>query len=84
MLKIKRQYSIALLAVTGIALLIFGLNYLKGIDLFSRGSTYYAVYNDVSGINDATPVLYHGYKVGQVVGTQMLGSMGFLALPTPQ
>lgn len=72
MLKIKRQYSIALLAVTGIALLIFGLNYLKGIDLFSRGSTYYAVYNDVSGINDATPVLYHGYKVGQVVGTQML------------
>lgn len=70
--KLKRQYSIAAIVITGIALLIFGLNYLKGMDLLRRGHTYYAVYDDVSGINDATAVLFNGYKVGQVVGTNML------------
>ena len=72
MFKLKRQYSIALLVITGIALLIFGLNYLKGKDIFQSGDLYHAVYADVSGINDATPVLFHGYKVGQVIGSDML------------
>ncbi len=70
--KLKRQYSIAAIVIAGIALLIFGLNYLKGMDLLRRGHTYFAVYDDVSGINDATAVLFNGYKVGQVVGTNML------------
>ncbi len=73
MLWIKRQYSIAIMVIAGIALLIFGLNYLKGKDLLKRGHIYYAVYPDISGINDATPVLFHGYKVGQVLGSEMLG-----------
>lgn len=72
MLKIKRQYSIALMALGGIALLIFGLNYLKGLDLLAGRNTYVAVYNDISGVNDATPVLFHGFHVGQVVGSEML------------
>lgn len=69
---IKRQYSIALMVLGGIVLLIFGVNYLKGLDLFKRSNIYHVVYADVSGINDATPVLYHGYKVGQVVGTELM------------
>lgn len=73
MLKIKRQYSIALLVLGGIVLLIFGINYLKGLDLLQRRNIYHAVYVDVAGINDATPVLFHGFKVGQVVGTEMIG-----------
>lgn len=72
MLKLKRQYSIALMVISGIALLIFGLNYLKGKDLFQSGDMDHAVYTDVSGINDATPVLFHGFKVGQVIGSDML------------
>lgn len=70
--KFKRQYSIALLVLGGIALLIFGLNFLKGLDLLKGRNTYHAVYADVSGINDATPVLYNGFKVGQVVRSEML------------
>lgn len=70
--KFKRQYSIALMALGGIALLIFGLNYLKGLDLLSGRNTYVALYHDISGVNDATPVLFHGYHVGQVVGSEMM------------
>ncbi|HEY0975960.1 MAG TPA: MlaD family protein [Flavobacteriales bacterium] len=72
MLKIKREYSIALMIIGGIVLLIFGVNYLKGLDLLQRRNLYHAVYYDVSGISDATPVLYNGYKVGQVVGTELM------------
>lgn len=69
---IKRQYTIALVALAGIAMLVFGLNFLKGRDLLHSRNVYYAVYPDVLGINDATPVLYNGYKVGQVLGAAML------------
>jgi phospholipid/cholesterol/gamma-HCH transport system substrate-binding protein len=69
---LKRQYTIALMVIAGIFLLVVGVNYLKGIDLFNRSNVYHAVYTDVSGINDATPVLYHGFKVGQVVGTELM------------
>ncbi|MFT3886103.1 MAG: MlaD family protein [Flavobacteriales bacterium] len=70
--KLKREYSIALVILGGIVLLIFGINYLKGLDLLQRRNIYYAVYGDVSGINDASPVIFHGYKVGQVVGSELM------------
>ncbi len=60
------------MVIGAIVLLYFGLNYLKGLNVFHRGNMYYAVYADVSGINDASPVLFHGMKVGQVIRTEML------------
>ena len=71
-MKIKREYTIAGVVLGGIALLVFGVNYLKGLDLFQKRNIYYAVYNDVSGITGSSPLFYHGYKVGQVVGTQLM------------
>jgi len=56
----------------GVLLLVVGINYLKGIDLFRRHKTFYAVYGDVAGIDNSTPVLYHGFKVGQVLGTELM------------
>ncbi len=70
-MKIKKEYSIALLVVGGIALLIFGVNFLKGLDLFQKRNVYHVVYNNVSGITGASPVYFHGYKVGQVISTQL-------------
>ena len=70
--KFKREYSIALVVIGGIVLLIFGVNYLKGLDLLQKRDVYYAVYTDVSGVTDASPVLFHGYKVGQVIGTDLV------------
>ncbi len=79
--KFKRQYSIALMALGGIALLIFGINYLKGLDLLSGRNIYVAVYHDISGVNDATPVLFHGLHVGQVVGSELMpGGSGAIAV----
>ncbi len=60
------------MVIGGIVLLYFGINFLKGLNVLQGRNLYYAVYGDVSGINDASPVLYNGMKVGQVIGTEML------------
>jgi phospholipid/cholesterol/gamma-HCH transport system substrate-binding protein len=71
-MKIKREYAIAALVVGGIGLLVFGVNFLKGLDLFQKRNVYHAVYSNVSGITGASPVYYNGYKVGQVIKTALL------------
>ena len=72
-MKIKKEYTIALMVLAGIGLLIFGINFLKGLDLFQKRNVYHALYNDVSGINESTPVYYNGFKVGQVISTELMG-----------
>lgn len=71
---IRREYSIALLVLAAVGLLIFGFNYLKGLDLFQKRNIYHVVYADVSGISGASPVYYNGYKVGQVISTNLVNA----------
>jgi len=79
--KIKREYTIALMMIGALVLLYYGINYLKGLDVLQGRNVYYARYADVSGINDASPVLYHGMKVGQVTGTALIpGGNGLVAV----
>lgn len=80
-MKIKREYSIAGLVLGGIVLLIFGVNYLKGLDLLEKRNVYHVVYRDVSGVTGASPVFYNGLKVGQVIKTEMLANgSGLIAI----
>ncbi len=72
-MRIKREYSIALLVLGGIGLLIFGVNYLKGLDIFKQRNVFHAMYSDISGINESTPVYFNGFRVGQVIDTELVG-----------
>jgi phospholipid/cholesterol/gamma-HCH transport system substrate-binding protein len=54
------------LTVVAVALLIMGFNLLKGNALFSRSTTLYAVYDNVSGLAPANPVEVNGLKIGSV------------------
>lgn len=49
-----------------LALFIWGYNFLKGVNLFSRGNEYYAVYTTVDGLVVNNPVEVNGLTVGQV------------------
>lgn len=71
-MKIKKEYSIVLLVLGGIGLLIFGVNFLKGLDLFEKRNVFHVKYNNVAGITGASPVFYNGFKVGQVISTKLL------------
>lgn len=54
------------MVVVAIFVLYFGLNFLKGIDIFSPISYYYATYENVGGLVSSSPVFVKGFKVGQV------------------
>jgi len=65
-LKITREFKIGLLAVAAIFLFIWGLNFLKGKDIFSRQIIFYSVYDDVTGLIESNPVSLSGVNIGQV------------------
>jgi phospholipid/cholesterol/gamma-HCH transport system substrate-binding protein len=62
----KKEIKIGVFVLVTFILLIWGFNYLKGRDIFFRGNKYYGVFAKVDGLNDASPIYYHGFKIGTV------------------
>lgn len=60
------EVKIALVAVAGIVVLFFGMQFLKGLNLFSSDVRYQMQFDDVNGLTLTTPVFANGYKVGIV------------------
>ena len=52
--------------VATIALLYFGINYLKGINIFNPTNYYCAKFDRIDGLVKSNPVMIKGYKIGQV------------------
>lgn len=63
-----KEVQIALVAIAGIVVLFFGLNFLKGLSLVSDDNAYYATFDDVSGLSSSSPIYADGFKVGTVGG----------------
>ena len=61
-----KEVKIALVAIVGIVIMYFGMQFLKGLTMFSAGNSYYVSFDDVSGLSAASPVFANGYKVGVV------------------
>ena len=61
-----REVRVGIMAVVAIFILYFGLNFLKGLDIFSSTSVYYAQFNNLDGLVVSSPVFVKGFKVGQV------------------
>ena len=61
-----REVKVGIMAVAAVFILYFGLNFLKGIDIFSSVSYYYASYENIGGLVPSSPVYVKGFKVGQV------------------
>jgi len=55
-----------------IAVLVFGLNFLKGSSLFSDNQNYYAVYQHVDGLKSDNQVTVNGLKVGRVANISFI------------
>ena len=69
-MKLTNEIKIALVAIVGILVLFFGLNFLKGMSIFSTDSTYYVAFKDISGLSSSNPIYADGYKVGVVKSIQ--------------
>lgn len=69
--KLKTEAKIGIIVLVTIALVIWGINFLKGKNVLKRSDVYHAVYEDLMGIDVSAPVIINGYKIG------LVNSIGF-------
>jgi phospholipid/cholesterol/gamma-HCH transport system substrate-binding protein len=62
----SREAKIGVAVAIAIGMLYFGLNFLKGVNIFQPTTYFYAQYERVDGIVPTTPVMINGYQVGHV------------------
>jgi len=65
-MKYKKEITVAILAIIALFVLYFGFNYLKGINIFSKTTSYVVKYERMNGLVAQCPVYVKGYKVGMV------------------
>ena len=69
-MKLTKEIKIALVAMVGILVMYFGINFLNGMNLFSTNNAYYMTFDDIQGLGASTPIYADGYKVGTVDGLE--------------
>ena len=63
---LTNEVKIALAAIVGIVILFAGMQFLKGLNVFSSADKYCVRFSDISGLSASSPVYANGYKVGVV------------------
>ncbi len=62
----NKELIIGSCVIITLAIIFFGIDYLKGINIFKAANYYYVSYTDVTGLAQSAPVTINGFKVGLV------------------
>ncbi len=62
----KKNVKIALTVIVSLCLLYWGIDYLKGINLFTPANYFYSTFDTVDGLVEGAPVQVNGFKIGLV------------------
>lgn len=62
----SHEVKIAIIAIIAIVILFFGLQFLKGLNIFSSSRIYYAKFENIKGLAAGSPILANGYQIGTV------------------
>jgi len=65
-MKYSKYVKLGFLIVISLAILFWGLSYLKGNDIFKQNSYYFVVYERIDGLLESNKVTMNGYQIGQV------------------
>ncbi|MDR2564175.1 MAG: MlaD family protein [Prevotellaceae bacterium] len=65
-MKLKREIKIGFYFVLMMLALVWGVNFLKGRDIFGKTNSFYAIYENVEGLQSSSQVFVKGMKVGVV------------------
>ncbi|MDR1003387.1 MAG: MlaD family protein [Prevotellaceae bacterium] len=63
---LTKEVRIGIAGVMALCVLIYGINYLKGIHLFKPTSYFYVAFSNIGGLTKSSPVFADGYRVGLV------------------
>lgn len=69
--KISREVKIGIAFILAIVILYFGISFLKGINIFKPTNSYIVVFDDVTGLTQATPVTLNGLQVGLLYSMEL-------------
>lgn len=64
--KHSKEFSIGLSVIIALVVVYFGIEYLKGNNIFKPANYYITTYEDVAGLQQSAPVTLNGFKVGLV------------------
>ena len=62
----KAELKIGVVGIFSILLLIWGINFLKGNNIFGNSNEYYSIYENIDGLESSAPVRINGLTVGNV------------------
>jgi phospholipid/cholesterol/gamma-HCH transport system substrate-binding protein len=63
---LTKEVKIGITGIIALFILIYGINYLKGIQLLRPDVYFYVKYKDINGLPQSSPVFADGYRVGIV------------------
>jgi len=68
----NKELKIGLVAIVSMIILVFGINYLKGLNVFKSSKYFYAKYENIGGLKVGSFVLVNGFQVGSVSNIELL------------
>lgn len=70
----QKKVKVAIMCIAAIIIFWMGTNFLKGIDVFSKKTFYYAVFDNANGLQESDPVSINGFKVGKVTSVKLIST----------
>jgi phospholipid/cholesterol/gamma-HCH transport system substrate-binding protein len=64
--RIKTEVKVGIIVLLTAGAIIWGFYFLKGRDLFRNEDTYCAIYSNIGGLGESSPIIVNGLKVGLV------------------
>ena len=71
-MKINSEAKIGLIGIATLAILIWGINYLKGKNILQGNYTLHAYFDDAGGMEKSSPVFMQGIKIGYIDNIELL------------
>jgi len=72
MKRLSKEFLTGFVFILTIVLLIYGIKFLKGLNVFEPEKTYYSIYNDIDGLQVGSSVNLNGFNIGTVSNIQLI------------
>jgi len=72
MKRLSKEFLTGFIFILTIVLLIYGIKFLKGLNVFEPEKTYYSIYNDIDGLQVGSSVNLNGFNIGTVSNIQLI------------
>ena len=64
--RMSKEFKSGFIFLLAIIFLVYGLKYLKGLNVFQTNKPYYAIYDDIDGLQIGSSIRLNGFNVGMV------------------